>query len=915
MMSEGQGQQWQFMDEDGTFFLCDPQLNSYLYFPLVNKAGMKSAVTPLLHGTVNVDHDTFLMEPLSVEDLHNTRSARNFWIYVDGRGPWSVAGNSAIQIAERYSEEGDMVSLQAGILWHKIRRENPKWGLRAEITNFIPASADRVELMRVSLTNTGKISRMVTPTAAIPFYARSAETLRDHRHVTSLLHRIRCIRSGVLVEPTMRFDERGHLPNHTCFAVMGWDGTGHPPHGFFPVVEDFIGEGGNLEWPLRIVQNSSPTDFEACSRSGYEALGGLRFPPVKLEPGEDHSWILVLVVTDDSQSLEVYRDKYGSDQLFHKWLEKTKNFWREKINTLQVKVGDETFNAWMRWVSLQPMLRKLFGNSFLPYHDYGRGGRGWRDLWQDILPEILMDPENVRSLMQANFAGIRLDGSNANIIGSNPGEFEADRNKISRVWMDHGVWPLQALKIYIDRTGDLGFLLREAPYFKDHLIHRAQDVDDQWQPADGTRLKTRAGELYRGTILEHLLVQHLTAFFHVGEHNNIKLENADWNDGLDMAPDRGESVAFTAFYAGNLGILAGLVEGLRTLDIDYVSLFAELSPLLDRLSSPVDYSSWKGKRERLQEYLSGVERTVSGNRVDIPLEALAADLREKSKHLVEHLRVNEWVQDKEGFGWFNGYYDNQGKRLEGWHPQGPRMTLTGQVFQIMSGVATDHQVHEIVRAVNHHLADDRVGGIRLNTDFGDYGMEDLGRAFGFAYGHKENGAMFSHMAVMYAYALYQRGLAREGHRILELIYQQCVDFSTSKVYPGIPEYFNPSGRGMYPYLTGSASWYLLTMFRQVFGIQGRMGDLVFHPSLMETQFDSEGKASLLANFASRRLHISYHNPSFLTQDQYQIGEITCNGRDLRFHRLDEKGVLVERSFISALDPGRTHTLDIQLVQV
>ena len=29
--------------------------------------------------------------------------------------------------------------------------------------------------------------------------------------------------------------------------------------------------------------------------------------------------------------------------------------------------------------------------------------------------------------------------------------------------------------------------------------------------------------------------------------------------------------------------------------------------------------------------------------------------------------------------------------------------------------------------------------------------------FGFAYGEKENGAVFSHMTVMFAYALYQRG--------------------------------------------------------------------------------------------------------------------------------------------------------------
>ena len=54
---------------------------------------------------------------------------------------------------------------------------------------------------------------------------------------------------------------------------------------------------------------------------------------------------------------------------------------------------------------------------------------------------------------------------------------------------------------------------------------------------------------YEGTVLEHLLIQHLTSFYDVGEHNHIRLRGADWNDGLDMAEERGESVAFTALTA------------------------------------------------------------------------------------------------------------------------------------------------------------------------------------------------------------------------------------------------------------------------------------------------------------------------------------------------------------------------------
>ena len=113
---------------------------------------------------------------------------------------------------------------------------------------------DLVELMQVTLTNIGHAPLTITPTAAIPIYGRSADNLRDHRHVTSLLHRIRTVRHGVVVRPTLTFDERGHRPNTVTYAVLGAEGDGAPPVSFFPAVEDFIGEGGNLEWPAAVVQ-------------------------------------------------------------------------------------------------------------------------------------------------------------------------------------------------------------------------------------------------------------------------------------------------------------------------------------------------------------------------------------------------------------------------------------------------------------------------------------------------------------------------------------------------------------------------------------------------------------------------------------------------------------------------------------
>ena len=256
---------------------------------------------------------------------------------------------------------------------------------------------------------------------------------------------------------------------------------------------------------------------------------------------------------------------------------------------------------------------------------------------------------------------------------------------------------------------------------------------------------------------------------------------------------------------------------------------------------------------------------------------------------------HEWP----GHGWFNGYYDNSGNRLEGYHPLGVRMTLTGQVFTLMGGIATEAQAEQIIRAVDDYLFDASVGGYRLNTNFYDVLM-DMGRCFGFAFGHKENGAMFSHMAVMYAYALYIHGRARQAYRTLDSIYRQSANFEVSRMYPGIPEYFTPRGRGVYPYLTGSASWYLLTLLNQSFGVRGVLGDLVLSPKLVLEQFDSERKASVCTWFAGRQIEVIYHNPEQLDYGAYQIGQVRLDDFAIT-HQFPTEECRIPRQRITALE--------------
>jgi cellobiose phosphorylase len=277
-----------------------------------------------------------------------------------------------------------------------------------------------------------------------------------------------------------------------------------------------------------------------------------------------------------------------------------------------------------------------------------------------------------------------------------------------------------------------------------------------------------------------------------------------------------------------------------------------------------------------------------------------------SQWIKNHIRETEWIITAGGDAWYNGYYDNGGRQVEKETSLGVRMMLTSQVFTIMSGISTKDQTEKIIEAVDKYLYSGEIGGYRLNTDFHEI-KTDLGRMFGFAYGHKENGAVFSHMTVMYAYALYKRGFVREGFKAIDSLYRHLSDFSKSKVYPGITEYINEKGEGMYHYLTGSASWLLLTVLTQMYGIRGSGGDLIFEPKLLLEQFDDVGKAAVTCEFADRRLKVIYHNTRKNEYGRYMISEIRLN------NKLMDSNKQISRSIINQLNFGEEHLIDIVLL--
>jgi len=849
--------------KSGEFLLENADDFNYLYMPLFNENGIMSSISPNLAGDTKLDQYHYALTPVSSEDLVNSIPNRNVFFRVDD-DLWSTSGKTPFQ-----KLNPDKVTLKGGFVYQEVSRLNQRFSV--VVTSFVPTEAVNAELHQVTFTNISKKPLKVKTTLGIPLYARSADNIRDHRHVTSLLNRGLILQDGIVNEPSMKFDERGHRHNGALYGAFSKSSLHSEVSHYCPLLNDFVGEGNDLFYPVT-PRNDDSNSFQVGDKvEGYEIISGLGYQSIIINPGQSLKILFGIFMTPSLSLMKKQVKEYLGFEQFESLFIQSKAFWNEQLKATDFSLGEDSMTGWAKWVCLQPTMRRIYGCSFLPHHDYGRGGRGWRDLWQDSLSLIFKEPHRVREDILGHFAGVRIDGSNATIVGIARGEFHADRNKIVRVWSDHGAWPLLTVDRYLNRIGDLDFVFEKQTYFKDKFANYTHSTDGFYSESQGNLLLTTNGDIYQGTILEHLLLENIVPFFNVGDHGNIRIEDADWNDGMDMAKEKGETVAFTALYTGNLLKLANLLKHLKSKNIESISLLQESTILFDSINQGINYHNPKAKRALLAKYFDQVKHRVSGELTELKIQDMINDLMAKYMQLYLHVNESEWMDQDENTGWYNGYYNNHGIRLESTDLEFPKMTLTGQTFVLMSHIASPFRIHRIVNAVNQHLTDSLIQIPRLNTNFLENTM-NMGRFMGFAYGHKENGSMFSHMAVMYAFSLLENGFVVEGRKIIDAIYHYMSNVDKAKILPGISEYIDQSGRGMYHYLTGSASWMVLTYIEQIFGIQGVYGDITIQPRLFASDFINQ-TVSINTIINEHLCCIQFENPEHLEYGEYWLESV------------------------------------------
>ena len=791
---------------------------------------------------------------------------RNVWVRLENGLTWPLNWIYGQQFCS------DRLTSVFGQGYSRLSNESSALQLHGEAIVFVPIR-DKVELMLVSLTNTGDRVRTFDIIPTIPIFGGSRAYTEYHRDVVRLYNKSR-IKHYLEIHPGLEWVE-GHTEKSDVRYFMAVDSeSGAKGDRIYTDRERFLGPRG---WDEPIAIKADIPSAKQCL--GKEAVGAIEYRKVALKPGESFKFVVVTGIADNAAQRSVLIKKYSYQRALPA-LSRVKKFWKRHSSAVKIKTLDPDFDfSWNGWWAQQLMIRCWFGNTGHPQYDYGSDFSGWREIWQDMMGALLVNPSAGREHLLASLEGIRLDGTNATRFFARTKKFGTDETR--GIWCDHPYWTTPTVVLFIDYQGAPELLLVNGlRYFRDIYLSRGERKDTQWKPGSTGWLMTRSGRPATGTVLEHLLVQVLTMFYDVGKTGLILQKRADWNDGLDQVWG-GTNTTFSMGLVKNLNDLADRLEVLKkSRKINTVQLAEELKILLEKQG--------RGKlnpnkqRARLKTYLKKVDTRVSGKRVGVKIKDLVEDLRSKAEAMKRTINRVAW-----NGGYYIGYFYADGKPVDSIFSKRRAdrlIMLLPQAYALICDICEGERQSRVINSLWEYLWDKDNGGLKLNWPAFRQFDPKIGRLTGFAPGTKENNAIFSHANLFTIYGLLRQKLGAEAGRIWHglnpLGKDQTITLTNG---PWFPEYYisndneNDSGKAEYPLLTASPGWIRFIFHQYFFGIRGTIDGLLLDPCLPPgPQFS---RCSIEFDFRGARYRVNYHNP--LQKANAKIKRLRVDGKEVK----------------------------------
>jgi len=234
------------------------------------------------------------------------------------------------------------------------------------------------------------------------------------------------------------------------------------------------------------------------------------------------------------------------------------------------------------------------------------------------------------------------------------------------------------------------------------------------------------------------------------------------------------------------------------------------------------------------------------------------------------------------YGWDGHWYARgitDGGRTFGIHTdQEGKIFLNPQSWAMLSGAADKEQRAHLMQSVDTYLV--TPWGLELLNPAYTAMQEDIGRITQKFPGTAENGSVYNHAAVFYAFALYQYEEADAAYATLkkmlpgdeiddQIARGQLPNFIPNYYRGAGDQYSRPAGRSSQLFHTGTVHWYLRCIVEGLFGLRGHFGQLEVSPQLPSNW----EKASVKREFLGACFSVSYQRNKAIIANQISVDGI------------------------------------------
>ena len=336
-------------------------------------------------------------------------------------------------------------------------------GIESEVTYFVPLGRT-LEVWKVRVTNLSRKKRVLSAFTYLEYAANwsAIDDLLNIQYVqyTALMK----VMNGIIDHGTNihipempeNFKEKDQ-GRHTFQAVAGAKAVRYDTDR-----EAFLG-------PYRTYANPIAVERGECSNSlayGDNPCGSLQVR-LTLKPGETKEFLVIAGIGRADVEGKKAVEEFSRPSKAEEELKKLKSYWHSKLEAVSSKTPDPELDATVNtWGIYNCLITFAWSRAAsLIYSGIDRDGLGYRDTVQDFLGVLQTIPDEARQRLELMITGqVSTGGAMPCVMpfGHRPGNEPPPKEEEYR--SDDSLWLFNAIPVYVNETGDVGFYSKVLPY-------------------------------------------------------------------------------------------------------------------------------------------------------------------------------------------------------------------------------------------------------------------------------------------------------------------------------------------------------------------------------------------------------------------------------------------------------------------